>query len=144
MKIGSLSTTSIARPLIAVEMLLCFLFPAVGLVMPIVAMTAPGEFPPWGIAMSVLLLSTSIVSPFAYYIAFRIIVLQKRELSKRAATVLGGLAAWTLVGNSYFALSIASPGFELRSILLMAVIPALAAMHIVFMSKREQGELSVA
>jgi hypothetical protein len=125
-------------------MLFCFLFPAAGLVTPFVALMAPGELTPWGLAMSALLLLTSILSPFAYYLAFRFVVLGKYELSKRAAAVLGGLAAWTLVGNTYFVLNIASPGFALRSVLLMAVFPALAAMHIVFMAKREQGELGVA
>lgn len=58
--------------------------------------------------------------------------------------VFGALAVWTLIGNIIFVLTVASPGYELRGIFLMALLPIAGAAHRIYMARSDPGELVTA
>jgi len=133
-----MKNVSMSRVFLTLEMLLCFLLPTGGLFVAIAALT--GYLPPWGAPISALLLTTSLVGPLGLFLAFRSIVLEHRQVSKGTVLVLCALAAWTFVGNTYFVLTVASPLSELRTIVLMAVLPVVGVAHLVYMGSEERSE----
>lgn len=142
MEFGSLKATRISRVVLTLEMLSCFMLPtavALGLFGAIVF----AEYPPfWGTRMSALLLTTSLVGPVGLFVAFKSIVLERRRMSKSIALAFCALAGWTLVGNTYFVLSVASPGYELRGITLLALLPIAGVAHLVYMANEGRSELA--
>jgi len=116
-------------------MLLCFLVPTQALV---AVFFIADSVPFWSTGLGVLLLTTSLVGPFGLYLAFRAIVFERRQMSMSVMTLFCALAGWTFVGNIFFVLSVTSPGYEIRSIVLMALLPAVGAAHLVYMANAER------
>ena len=138
---GSLKTT---RIVLTLEMLLCFLLPTaalLGLLLAIVLVEYPSF---WGTRMSALLLTTSFVGPLGLFLAFKSIVLEQRQMSRSIALAFCALAGWTFVGNTFFVLSVASPGYELRGIILLALLPVAGAAHLIYMANTERSVLAPA
>ena len=142
MEIGSLRTTRISRVLLTLEMLLCFCMPTGGGLLGLFVLAG---FPvPLSAPMSVLLLTTSLVGPLGLAVAFKSIVLERPRIDRRTTVFLCALAAWTFVGNSYFALTVAAPGSVLRSFVLMAFLPLVGAAHLVYMASTGRRQLATA
>ncbi len=141
MEIGS---TSISRVALTLEMLLCFGAATLLLIgLPLSAVF--GAWPDvWSTRLSLLLLSTSLIGPLGLGVAFRFIVLERKDLSRTLAFVLCGLAMWTFVGNAAFSLSVASPGYQWRALTLMAVLPLVGAVHLACMAKTKAGRAPAA
>jgi len=142
MEIGNLKATRISRVVLTLEMLLCFLIPTQALLAAFVAIALPPFTPFWSTPLSALLLTTSLIGPVGLFLAFKSIVLEQRQMSKGLAVGFCGLAGWTFVGNAFFVLSIASPGYELRGVFLMALLPLVGAVHLVYLANTEKGELA--
>lgn len=141
MEIGSIKTTRISRVVLTLEMLLCFLVPTQSLL----ALFFIADYVPfWSTALAVLLLSTSLVGPLGLYLAFKSIVLERRQMSRSVMLLFCVLAGWTFFGNTFFVLSVTSPGYELRGIILMALLPAAGAAHLVYMANTDRSELAPA
>jgi hypothetical protein len=143
MEIGSVKTTRISRVALTLEMLLCFLAPT-ALLGGLATLVPAGYSPFWGMPMSALLLTTSLVGPVGLFLAFKFVVLERRQMSRDVTRVLGASAGWAFVGNTFFALSVASPGYELRVIILYALLPVLGAAHLTYMASRDREELAPA
>lgn len=141
MVIGSLRTTRISRVVLTLEMLLCFLMPTAALLGQLITSVLSGFSPPWSTPLSVLLLTTSVVGPLGLFLSFEYIVLEQHQLNKGITLVFCALAAWTFVGNTFFVLSVASPGYELRGIFLLALLPVVGAAHLVYMANTERSQL---
>ena len=144
MAVQEMKTVSISRVVLSLEMLLCFLPPTGPLLAVLVVIGLAGFSPPWGTPMSALLLTTSLVGPLGLFLAFKSIVLEQRQMSKRITLVFCALAGWTFVANTYFVLSVASPGYEFRGIMLMALLPVVGTAHLVYMANTERSELAPA
>ena len=141
---GSLKTTRISRIVLTLEMLLCFLLPTAALLGLLLAIVL-AEYPSfWGTRMSALLLTTSFVGPLGLFLAFKSIVLEQRQMSRSIALAFCALAGWTFVGNTFFVLSVASPGYELRGIILLALLPVAGAAHLIYMANTERSVLAPA
>lgn len=141
-EIGSLRTVRISRVLLTLEMLLCFHAPAGGGLLGLLVLAG---FPvPLSAPVSVLLLTTSPVGPLGLAVAFKSIVLEQPKIDTRTTLFLCALAAWTFVGNSYFALTVAAPGSVLRSFVLMAFLPLVGAAHLVYRASAGRSRLATA
>jgi hypothetical protein len=139
MEIGSLRTARISRVVLTLEMLLCFLVPTAALLGLFATIVLAGYSPFWGTPISALLLTTSLVGPLGLFLAFKSIVLEQLQMSKSITLVFSALAGWTFIGNTFFVLSIASPGYELRGIIITAILPVVGAAHLVYMANTERS-----
>ena len=139
MEIGSLKTARISWVVLTLEMLLCFLVPTAALFGAIVTIVLAGYPRFWSTPLSALLL-TSLVGPLGLSLAFKSIVLERPQMSKMISLVLRATAAWTFVGNTFFVLTVASPGYQLRGIILMALLPVVGA----YMANTEGSRLASA
>jgi hypothetical protein len=144
MQMGTLQTTKISRVALTLEMLLCFLQPTGAGLLGLFTTPLFAGHPPFGAPISVLLVTTSFVGPLGLFLAFKFIVLAQRWMSKRITAVLCALAAWTFVGNTFFVLSVASRGFELRAFVLLALLPVVGAAHLVYLANTGRRELAAA
>jgi hypothetical protein len=142
MEFGSLKTTRISRVVLTLEMLLCFFLPTAAFLGVFVAIVL-AEYPPfWGTGMSALLVTTSFVGPLGLFLAFKSIVLEQRRMSKSITLFFCALAGWTFLGNTFFVLSVASPGYELRGIILLALLPVVGAAHLIYVANTGRSELA--
>ena len=144
MEIGSLKTTRVSRVVLTLEMLLCFMMPTASLIGLFFLTAIQGNPEYWSTNVSslfsILLFTTSFVGPLGLYLAFRSVVLRHRRIGKGLGFVFPALAAWTLVGNSFFVLSVSAPGYELRGIFRMAILPSIGAAHLIWMSKADRSD----
>lgn len=144
MEVREMKTVSISRVVLSLEMLLCFVVPTGTVLSGFITIIFSESLQFWSTPMSALLLTTGLVGPLGLFLAFKSIVLETRQMSKRMTFVFSALAGWTFVGNTFFVLSVASPGYELRAIILMALLPAVGAAHLVYLANAERNELAPA
>ena len=141
MQIGTLKTTRLSRVALTLEMLLCFVQATGGGLLGLFSSALFAGDPPFGAPVAVLLLTTSLVGPLGLFLGFKFIVLEQRWLSRRMTVVLCTLATWTFVGNTFFVLTVASPGSQLRAFVLLALLPLLGAAHLVYLANAGRREL---
>jgi hypothetical protein len=137
--IGSIGSMRISRVVLTLEMLLCFGTVA-GTFFILPLSIAGGAWPQWPGPMWLLLLqfSTSLIGPAGLVMAFKYIVLERVQWNRALSATLCVLAAWTFVGNIFFALIVASPGYEWQAITLLAVLPLLGAAHLFYIAKAKR------
>jgi hypothetical protein len=84
-----------------------------------------------------LYLSTALLGPVGFAIAFKAVVLNRPALSKAAHWVLVLLSIWTLLAYPLHVLA-QSGGHALdwwREFVLIALLPALAAAHLIYLAR---------
>lgn len=126
----SRSMKHLSRWVLSLEMLLCFvpvtcLFEAV-ISSSIRAMGSPQT--------ALLFASATIVGPIGLIVAVKTVVF-RRAVGRKTVAALCVLALWTFA--AYLALSLRNPAAmssDWRDIVLIAVLPGLAAAHLTFMS----------
>jgi len=134
MSVGSLR---ISRWMLALESLICFL-PVTLLGVGVVFATEAGNKPE---ILALVLLSAAAIGPIGLSVAFRIVVLQRTHLSRIAVAVMCVFAAWTLL--AYFGTMITVSRLEAtqwwREAFLIALLPAIGAAHLAFVSRQPNG-----
>lgn len=130
-RIGSMEfgTASISRPVLALEMLLCFgvLTMMFGGLLTVDVLIVPR--PDW-----FFFLSMTIVGPVGLIAAFRFVVLDRRSLSRVHVTALLMSAIWTLVAYSAFLLAKGNAAGGWRELVLLAGLPFLGALHLLYIT----------
>lgn len=133
-KIGNIRDARISRVALTLEMLFCFLLPCGGLLTAIMFGFFVQNPMIFSSDMTMLLLSTSLTGPLGLYLAFRAIVLERTRISRGLMATFGALAVWSLIGNTIFVLTVANPLSVTRALILVAVVPAIGAAHLIVMS----------
>jgi hypothetical protein len=136
----SSSMKHLSRWVLSLEMLLCFvpvtcLFEAV---MSSSVRTMPS------LPSALLFASATLVGPIGLGLSVKAVVF-RRALGRMTVTALCALALWTFA--SYLALSLRDPGAmssDWRDIVLIAVLPGLAAAHLAFMASEKAPGSSAA
>ena len=130
----------ISRVVLSLEMLMCFGPISFGLFSFI--LSSFNLIPPP--AFLLFLLPSYLVGPIGLFIAFRLIVLERISMSRTMMLVLSIFAAWTFIGNSIFMLYVSNPADIWRGLILLAILPALGAVHLIYMSNPERKVLTAA
>jgi hypothetical protein len=132
------SLTALPRWILALEMLLCFLPPTL-LFSHVVSTEAQGGF-----TMQAFLLycSGSIIGPLGLAAAFRSIFFRSGGMSRTTSAALCLLAAWTLAAYSAQILTFGQTHLAdwWREFVFIAVLPSVAALHLVAINSKRRGE----
>ena len=120
----------LSRWVLFVEML-CFLaMPTLGF---FDVLTPPYYAP---LRVTVFILSIALLGPVALVVAFKTVVLNRPKLPAVAGWALRILAAWALLANLMYLLA-SNGAMQLdwwRGYMLVALLPALAAAHLIYLS----------
>ena len=124
----------ISRLVLSLEMLMCFGPISFGFF----ALFWPGVWliPTFGLLL--FLFSVQLVGPIGLILAFRLIVLEHTSMGKFVMAALCIPAAWTFIGFSIFTMIVSHPGDLWQGFILLAILPALGAVHLVYMSNPEE------
>jgi hypothetical protein len=124
----------LSRWVVCVEMLCFFAMPALGF---FDVLTPPYYAP---LRATIFILSIALLGPVGLVVAFKTVVLNRPELPAVAAWALRILAAWALLADLIYLLA-SNGAMELdwwRGYLLVALLPALAAAHLIYLSSRSR------
>jgi hypothetical protein len=135
----SSSMKHLSRWVLSLEMLLCFV-PVTCLFEAVMSSSvrAMGSLP-----TALLFASATLVGPMGLAIAAKTLVF-RQALGRMTGAALCALALWTFA--SYLAFSLRSPGAmssDWRDIVLIAVLPGLAAAHLAFVALEKAPRSSV-
>jgi hypothetical protein len=89
---------------------------------------------------TIFILSIALLGPVGIVVAFKTVVLNRPELPAAAAWALRILAAWALLADLMYLLA-SNGAMKLdwwRGYILIALLPALAAAHLVYLSTRSR------
>jgi hypothetical protein len=89
---------------------------------------------------TIFILSIALLGPVGLVLAFKTVVLNRPELPAVAAWALRILAAWALLADLIYLLA-SNGAMELdywRGYILVALLPALAAAHLIYLSTRSR------
>jgi hypothetical protein len=129
------------RWVLVLEVLICFL-PLALLFSAVLKTEAHGGFTPQAF---LLYFSGTVLGPVGLAAGFRSIFLKSRGMSRATLAGLGLLAAWTLM--AYFAQIVTFGQSHLsdwwRDIVLIAVLPAIAVLHLVSLNSQRRRSLVV-
>lgn len=136
------SLDSLPRWVLVVEMVVCFL-PLSWLFSAVVQRGLHGGFTS---PEALLYGSATILGPLGFAAAVRSIVSKSRAMSRATITALCVLAAWTLAAYSAQLLTFGHSHFSewWREFVLIAVLPTLAVLHVVFINSHRRGSLVAA
>ena len=136
------SLESLPRSVLVVEMVVCFL-PLTWLFLAVVQRGLDGGFAPQA---ALLYGSATILGPLGFAAAVRSIFSKSRAMSRITITALCVLAAWTVAAYSAQLLTFGHSHFSewWREFVLIAVLPALAVLHVVFINSHRRGSLLAA
>jgi hypothetical protein len=87
---------------------------------------------------TIFILSMALLGPVGLIVAFKTVVLNRPELPPAAAWTLRILAAWSLLADLIYLLA-SNGAMQLdwwRGYILIALLPALAATHLIYLSTR--------
>lgn len=134
----------ISRTVLTVEMLMCFGF----LSMSFIGMLFQiGNFLPFNRDLESMLFFTScMIGPIGLFFAFRLIVLKRTDLGKAMGAALIVLVTWTFMVNGIVAWILTErPGITWTwgATLLLAILPAMGVVHLIYMSNPE-GKMKTA
>jgi hypothetical protein len=135
------STTSFSRWILSLEMMICFV-PLTFLLLAIVLRTTRGAM---SVRDGLFFCSIAVVGPMGLAAAFSVLFLKRRSLNFATTTLLGGVAAWTVIGYSSLVFNVGdwTHLFEFwREFLLIAVFPAMAALHLIQMARSERDSVT--
>lgn len=136
-RVMSTDSLRLSRWLLSLEMLLCFA-PLTFFTGVLVVVLLNGAMPT---GFALLSLSATAVGPIGLVAAFRVIVLGRVSLGRTTTFVLGLLAAWPLVAFSSLSIGGAGPiGEWWREYVLIALLPAVGAAHLVLIGTRPPKE----
>jgi hypothetical protein len=120
---------------LCVEMLCFFVMPTLGF---LDVLTPPYYAP---LRVTVFILSIALLGPVGLAVAFRSVVLNRPALPAAAAWALRILAAWALLADLIYLLAL-NGAMSLdwwRGYILIALLPALAAAHLVYLSMQSKA-----
>jgi hypothetical protein len=124
----------LSRWVLCVEMFCFFLMPTLGF---FDVLTPPYYTP---LRVTVFLLSVALLGPVGLAVAFKTVVLNRPALPKSGAWALGLLAAWALLAFMLYMLA-RNGVIDLdwwRGYILVALLPALAAAHLIYLAARSR------
>jgi hypothetical protein len=122
----------LSRWVLCVEMFCFLVMPTLGF---FDVLTPPYYTP---LRATIFILSMALLGPVGLAVAFKIVVLNRPELPAAAAWALRILAAWALLADLMYLLA-SNGAMELdwwRGYILIALLPALAAIHLIYLSTR--------
>jgi len=128
----------ISRVVLSLEMLMCFGPTSFGFF----ALFWPGVWLIPAFGWLLFLFSIQLVGPIGLILAFRLIVLEHTSMGKFVMAALCLPAAWTFIGFSIFTLIVSHPGDLWQGFILLAILPVLGAVHLVYMSNPEEKILT--
>ena len=136
------SLDSLPRWVLVVEMVVCFL-PLGWLFSAVVQRGFHGGFT---LPEALLYGSATILGPVGFAAAVRSIFSKSRALSRVTITALCMLAVWTFAAYSAQLLTFGHSHFSewWREFVLIAVLPTLAVLHVVFINSHRRGSLVAA
>lgn len=136
------SLDSLPRWVLVIEMLVCFL-PLTWLFS---AMVQTGFHGGFALPEALLYGSASILGPLGFAVALRSIFSKSRPLSRVTISALGVLTAWTLAAYSTQVLTFGHSHLSewWQEFVLIAVLPALAVLHLIFINSHRRGSLVAA
>ena len=126
----------ISRWVLCVEMVGFFSIPALGFV----AMLTPPYYAPW--REIIFILSIALLGPIGLIVAFKSVVLNRPALSSTGSWALGMLAAWALLADLVYLLA-RGGATQLdwwRGYILVALLPALGAIHLIYLATRSRKD----
>jgi len=92
--------------------------------------------------MGLVSLTVAATGPIGLIVAFKLIVLNRRRLTKYAMAVLCILAAWTALAYSLQLSAGSEPAQYWREFVLIALLPAVGVAHLIYLAKHPVGELA--
>jgi hypothetical protein len=133
---------SLPRWILVLEMLVCFL-PLALLFLSVLQTGAHGGFYPQSF---LLYCSGTVLGPIGLAVGFRSIFFKARRMSRASLVGLSLLAAWTLAAYSAQILTFGQSHLSdwWREIVIIAVLPTLAVLHLVSINSQERGSLVAA
>jgi hypothetical protein len=124
----------LSRWVLCVEMFCFFAMPTLGF---FDVLTPPYYAP---LRVTAFILSIALLGPIGVVVAFRAVVLNRPKLPAVAAWALRILAAWALLADLMYLLAM-NGATELdwwRGYILIALLPALAAAHLIYLSTQSK------
>jgi hypothetical protein len=124
----------LSRWVLCVEMTCFFAIPALGFVTEL----TPPYYAPW--REIVFILSIALLGPVGLVVAFKTVVLNRPALPAPGSWALGMLAAWALLADLMYLLA-RGGATDLdwwRGYILVALLPALAAAHLIYLATRSR------
>jgi hypothetical protein len=124
----------LSRWVLCVEMFCFFVMPTLGFF----DVLTPPYYTPWRV--TVFILSLALLGPVGLAVAFKTVVLNRPQLPAVAAWALRILAAWALLADLAYLLA-RNGATDLdwwRGYILIALLPALAAAHLIYLSTRSR------
>jgi hypothetical protein len=124
----------LSRWVLCVEMLCFFAMPALGF---FDELTPPYYAP---LRATIFILSIALLGPVGLVVAFKTVVLNRPGLTTVAAWALRILAAWALLADLIYLLA-SNGAMQLdwwRGYILIALLPAFAAAHLIYLSTRSR------
>jgi hypothetical protein len=133
---------SLPRWILVLEMLVCFL-PLALLFLSVLQTGARGGFYPQSF---LLYCSGTVLGPMGLAVGFRSIFFKARRMSRASLVGLSLLAAWTLAAYSAQILTFGQSHLSdwWREIVIIAVLPTLAVLHLVSINSEQRGSLVAA
>jgi hypothetical protein len=123
------SNLRISRWVLVLEMLCCFT-PLTLLCVAVLANLGRMQG-----AAGMLALTVAAAGPIGLVVAFKVVVLKRPSLTKFAMAALCILAAWTGLAYSLHILAEGEPAHAWREFVLIALLPVLGIVHLVYLSK---------
>jgi len=121
-------------------MLICFM-PVTFLGIAVIAVAMSGDMP---LRDALLYLSLAAIGPIGLIVAFRMVILQRIEMSGFALVALCVPAAWTALAFFVSVLGNVAPIDEWwRELVLIALLPIIGAAHLTFIARRSANRLLV-
>jgi hypothetical protein len=136
------SLDSLPRSILVIEMVVCFL-PLTWLFSAVVQRGFNGGI---GVPEALLYGSASVLGPLGFAAAVRSIFAKSRAMSRVTTTALCVLTAWTLAAYSSQLLTFGHSHLSewWQEFVLIAILPALAVLHVVFINSHRRGSLVAA